>query len=142
MPRSVANRLRGDHAAGGPDVELEHVTALMESCIDEQVRAHAAHDHPAFADADRRFHTLLVRSSCGSILIDVYEGLRDRQMRMNFGAIVGMAGRPELILTEHRALVANLRARDAQAAVAGLTQHLDGTRRAVTRGAGRHRSSR
>ncbi|BBG04720.1 MULTISPECIES: GntR family transcriptional regulator [Pseudonocardia] len=116
------------------DAMLEEVTSQMQECIDEQVRADADGRGMDFVEADRRFHTLLVRSTCGSILVDVYEGLRDRQVRMNLGAIVRVAGRSEQILADHRAFLALLRARDSETAVATLAVHLDGTRRGAVGG--------
>lgn len=119
--------------------ELVDLLAAMEACIAEQVAAHEAGRELDFVDADRRFHTLLVRAGCGSILTDVYEALRDRQVRMNLGGIARIPGRSDRILTEHRALIADLQARRADAALGTLAVHLDGTRSAFV---GRGRPTR
>ncbi|WP_224390570.1 GntR family transcriptional regulator [Pseudonocardia sp. ICBG1293] len=114
------------------DETLEHVAAAMGAAIDDQVAAVAARDELAFVEADRVFHTVLVRAGCRSILLEVYGTLRDRQLRMNMGALGGrFPGRAERLVTEHRRLLDRLRERDRDGAVAALRVHLAGTRASV-----------
>lgn len=117
---------------GVDDETLAHIAAAMDAAIEDQLAAVASRDELAFVEADRAFHTVLVRAGCRSILLEVYGSLRDRQLRMNMGALGGrFPGRAERLVSEHRQLLAGLRARDTEAAVAVLRVHLAGTRASV-----------
>lgn len=115
-----------------PDDVLDEVTAAMGAAVDDQAAAVAASDELAFVEADRQFHTVLVAAGCRSILLEVYGTLRDRQLRMNLGALGGrFPGRAGRLLTEHGALLERLRARDRDGAERALRGHLAGTRASV-----------
>lgn len=74
---------------GVDDETLAHIAAAMDAAIEDQLAAVASRDELAFVEADRAFHTVLVRAGCRSILLEVYGSLRDRQLRMNMGALGG-----------------------------------------------------
>ncbi|MEJ8277356.1 GntR family transcriptional regulator [Pseudonocardia spirodelae] len=117
---------------GTDDETLGEVVAAMSAAIDEQVAAVAARDESGFVEADRRFHVALVSAGCRSLLLEVYGSLRDRQLRMNHGALGGrFPGRAERLVTEHRAMLDRVRARDHRGAVHALRVHLAGTRASV-----------
>lgn len=121
----------GRVAAASDDV-LDEVVAAMTAAVADQVAAVTAADELAFVEADRLFHTVLVRAGCRNLLLDVYGSLRDRQLRMNLGALGGrFPGRSEGLVAEHRALLDRLRARDAPGARQVLREHLAGTRASV-----------
>ena len=121
-----------DRVAAAPDDVLDEVVATMTAAVADQVAAVAAADELALVEADRLFHTVLVRAGCRSLLLEVYGSLRDRRLRMDLGALGGrLPGRSEGLVAEHRALLEPLRARDAAGARQVLREHLAGTRASV-----------
>ena len=84
----------------------------------------------AFVDADRAFHRALVAGTGNSILLTLYDSLRDRQRRMAH-ATVRSPGQRQRSVTEHRALAEALAAGDADRAFNVLRTHLDGALEAI-----------
>ena len=92
----------------------------------------ASGDETGFAESDRRFHTVLVESARNPILVELYASLRDRQLRMNLGSLLGRGpARAAAILAEHEAILDALGPDDVEEARARLTEHLSSTRGAV-----------
>lgn len=85
----------------------------------EQVR----NDRIAFIESDREFHRAIVKAAGNPILATFYESLRDRQVRMGVHAI-SVGSRIDEVLAEHRAIVAAVRAADADRATAAVGDHL------------------
>lgn len=84
-----------------------------------------------FIAADLEFHLTIVGSSRNPLLLDFYNSLRDRQVRMGIMAIVQDTSRADQVLHEHRAIVAALEAGDIDRSTAAIHAHLDTTRRAM-----------
>jgi DNA-binding FadR family transcriptional regulator len=82
-------------------------------------------------DADRRFHSIIVGEAHNPILLELYESLRDRQLRMGLGALVRDPGRAAEIVAQHVELVTLIEHGEADAARARLGEHLAGTRASV-----------
>ena len=97
-----------------------------------QRAAFAAGDEPGFAEGDRRFHTVLVESARNPILVELYGSLRDRQLRMNLGSMLGRGpDRAEAILAQHEAILDALGPDTPVEAHRRLAEHLTSTRTAV-----------
>ncbi|GLZ54175.1 putative transcriptional regulator, GntR family protein [Actinomycetospora sp. NBRC 106378] len=112
--------------------ERSAVVARLREVLDDQRAAFAAGDERAFAEGDRRFHTVLVESAGNPILSELYASLRDRQLRMNLGSLLGHGpARAEEILGQHDAILAALGPDRTAEAHGRLSEHLEATRTAV-----------
>jgi DNA-binding GntR family transcriptional regulator len=80
-----------------------------------------------FTEDDRDFHGLLVAATGNRVLTDVYNGLRDRQLRMGVTALVFEPHRADQIIEEHRILAEAVAAGDLEKALECITSHLAGT---------------
>lgn len=98
--------------------ELERVIARQRSLLADDDRA-------GFAVADRDFHRAWVAAAGNEILLDLYDGLRDRQHRVVAAMIAADATRAHEILAEHVRIAIALRAGDLLAADRALGDHLD-----------------
>jgi len=125
VERFALGKLLGDGAA---------VIGELEAAIAEQERLAAAGDAEGFVEADRRFHTAIVRAGGNPILTDLYDSMRDRQQRMGLAALTREDGRIKQILHEHRAIVGAIGEVDPALADRLLAEHLDGTLRLLRRG--------
>jgi DNA-binding GntR family transcriptional regulator len=96
----------------------------LEAELNLQVSRSEAGDAAGFVEADREFHRVFLASAGNSILLDLYDSLRDRQSRMGLTAMVRDSERTRTILREHRELIAAVDAGDAAAATALLERHL------------------
>jgi DNA-binding GntR family transcriptional regulator len=94
----------------------------------ELVAAAAAHeglDGAELVEADRAVHHMLVAGTGNTILIALYDTLRDRQRRMA-RVSTGTPERKTRIVDEHRALAAALAEGATDDALTLLRRHLDG----------------
>ncbi|MER5183306.1 GntR family transcriptional regulator [Streptomyces sp. NPDC002896] len=98
--------------------ELERLVAEQESLLDDPV---------AFIDCDRAFHRTIVQHAGNPVLADIYESLRDRQIRMGLRAVARSENRAHTVLTEHRAIVTALRTGEAERARRAVSAHLSST---------------
>lgn len=99
--------------------------------LQRQRDAAAAHDWPAFLEADRAFHQITLDQSGNRILSYFYSSLRDRQMRMIGESVIRDAQRMTTIMDEHRAIAEALRDGDLNGARDGVQTHLASTVRAL-----------
>jgi DNA-binding GntR family transcriptional regulator len=77
---------------------------------------------------DRQFHSRIVAAAEHSVLADVYESLRDRQLRMGWlRAARNNPARVEQVVVEHRGIAAALHAADAPLAVRLIRAHIQAT---------------
>ena len=76
------------------------------------------------AEGDFTFHRTLVASIGNAVLLDVFDGLHLRQLRVAVRAVALDPARLVLIHAQHAALLAALRRRDAADAVRILDEHL------------------
>lgn len=111
----------------------EPVAAAMRALIDRQRQAASSGRPDVFSDLDRDFHELVMAASGNSILCRHYDGLRDRQIRMNIATLRGLPARYDEILDEHTKLCDLLAAGDADSLCDLLAAHITRTG-AVARG--------
>ena len=111
-----------------PPARRAGVTARLRGLLAEQRDTLSTGDERAFVDADRAFHHVIVAETGNPILLQVYEALRDRQLRMGLGALNQDPERAQRILREHTILVDDIEAGEAEPLDEHLRQHLDGTR--------------
>ncbi|GAA2602318.1 GntR family transcriptional regulator [Actinomadura fulvescens] len=86
---------------------------------------------PDLHTADRAFHVHLVKAAGNPVLADMYESLRDRQLRIAAVA-TGTKERAEHVTAQHRAIAAALAKADAATARSLLHTHINQTLRALT----------
>ena len=77
-----------------------------------------------FAEADRAFHRSLVAATGNTILLGLYDSLRDRQRRMT-RATIRERDRAERTSAEHREIADAIAAQDRERALRALRSHLD-----------------
>ena len=106
-----------DTADGLAD-ELDRIIAEQEELIGDPVE---------FIDCDRKFHRTMVQSAGNPVLLDFYESLRDRQIRMGLRAVTSTEDRARQVLNEHQTIVDSLRDLDTDAAVLAVAAHLNNT---------------
>ncbi|MDO8210781.1 GntR family transcriptional regulator [Conexibacter sp. CPCC 206217] len=106
-------------------VDPDAVVPALEQVIARQRELLAADARAAFARADRDFHRTWVAAAGNEILLDLYDGLRDRQHRVVAATISADSSRAGDILAEHLRIVIALRAGDVTAAERALVDHLD-----------------
>ena len=104
--------------------ELERLVRLQGETLDDRV---------AFIESDREFHRHLVRAAGNVVFSELYERLRERQLRMGVTAIAGAENRGRQVLKEHGNVVAALRANDTAGAADALCYHLRSTLAALQR---------
>lgn len=129
--RWVIERHGIEHVVAHPD---PLVTAAMAAVCDEQQRLLDAGDFGRFSDVDREFHRVAVAATGNTILIPLYDSLRDRQRRLVRGLVQHDAARAAAVLAEHREILAAVEAGKAGKALRLLQTHLDATRFALTTG--------
>ena len=114
------------------EVERAAVVVRLRQVLAEQRVAGDAGDETAFAEGDRRFHTTLVESAGNPILTELYDSLRDRQLRMNLGSMIARGPeRVAEILGQHEAILHALGPDGSTASRDRLSEHLRATRSAV-----------
>ncbi|MEW2379652.1 GntR family transcriptional regulator [Micromonospora sp. NPDC047812] len=87
--------------------------------------AHAAGDLAALMQADRAFHATLVDAAGNEILAELYQRLRDRQLRMGEASFRLSPGWAETALTEHADQLAALDSDDPGRWLAAVAAHID-----------------
>ena len=103
----------------------------VANCLVEQEDAAKSNDANAFIEHDRSFHQRFVEAVGNTVVVDFYESLRDRQLRMGVQAVLVTPGRYESVVVEHRAIMAAVESGDRSAAIQAVVDHLDATRRAT-----------
>ena len=90
----------------------------------EQGDLAAAGDLAGFAAADRCFHAEIVRTAGNRILAQLYDQLRDRQLRMGAAVIHAEPSRVRRSTDEHAEILAALRRGDKEAAARLVRAHV------------------
>lgn len=62
-------------------------------------------DSTALIEADRAFHRELVSAAGNQVMLDLYERLRDRQIRMGVRAVLGNPARAAAVRGEHQRII-------------------------------------
>jgi DNA-binding GntR family transcriptional regulator len=110
-------------ARGASESELAAMTAVLD-----QAEAAREHDARRLATLSARFGDLVGEASRNRRLAALLRQHRDVILRTE-GTTLGHPGRAGKALAEHRALLAALRARDADAAARAAREHLEEARR-------------
>lgn len=148
LVRHVPNKGVYVPALSDGDIErmMEARLVIENWAIDKVIRTgadmSALHDHIdrqrqlvdeplAFIGEDVRFHRHIVDTADNPALSRMYQSLRELQLRLGVSAVHDVDDRTDLVVDEHRAIVDAIAARDAEAARAALTAHLDQTTRAL-----------
>jgi DNA-binding GntR family transcriptional regulator len=98
--------------------------ARLEASLAEQREHAAAGDLSAFAAADRGFHAEIVRAAGNRILAQLYDKLRDRQLRMGVAIMNAQPSRVARSIVEHTEILGALRGGDASAAAEVVGRHV------------------
>ncbi|WP_341715737.1 GntR family transcriptional regulator [Micromonospora sp. FIMYZ51] len=120
-----ARRLVEVHAAGRIWARRAEIRAQLADRLAEMRTAHAAGDLTALMAADRAFHATVVNAAGNDILAELYQRLRDRQVRMGEASFRLSPRWAEAALTEHAAQLAALDGDDPEAWLAAVAAHID-----------------
>ncbi len=106
--------------------------AELDGNVDEAERAARACDISRLMLLDRRFHQVIATSAGNPVLAEILGHLHDRSLRVWFMSLRD-AQHHRRVIGEHRAIVAALRARDADAAEQAMRGHIAGYRGNIIR---------
>jgi DNA-binding GntR family transcriptional regulator len=84
-------------------------------------------DPTALIEADRQFHRELVAAAGNQVMLDLYERMRDLQLRMGVRAVIGDPGRAAAVRREHERIVDALEAGVEADVLEAVRAHLDVT---------------
>lgn len=121
---AAAARVIADGAADG-------LAPALEALLEEQSRAIAAQDVPAFIDADSRFHSAIIEGSGNAVAVMFTSTLRDRQQRLRHQLMRVQPEQLQASLGHHRALARALAEGDAAAYARTLHEHVASHRGAL-----------
>ncbi|MFD8996148.1 GntR family transcriptional regulator [Streptomyces abikoensis] len=125
----VETRLLVEKYAAGKAVPAPPaLIARLEELVDEMREQAAAGDLNAVSRSDRAFHAEIVRSAGNRILSDLYEQLRDRQLRMGVAVMHAHPDRIAKNIAEHTEILTALRSGDAEAATDIVHRHVSWVR--------------
>jgi DNA-binding GntR family transcriptional regulator len=108
----------------------------LDDLLAEQVALRDEGDVEGFIDCDRRFHLTIVEAAGNSVLVGIYETLRDRQLRMGVRVMLADPDRSHQVLTEHRAIAKALRAGNIDTVRKAMSGHLGRTLSSLQRDSG------
>jgi DNA-binding GntR family transcriptional regulator len=111
----------------------ERLLRRLEELLDEHEEYQATGDLAKAADADRSFHAEIVRGAGNAILAQLYDQLRDRQLRMGVQVMRAEPHRVARNVADHAEILAALRAGDGDLAAAVVRRHVSRVR-AIVRG--------
>ncbi|TCC00226.1 GntR family transcriptional regulator [Micromonospora zingiberis] len=126
-----ARRLVEVHAAEQVWPRRAEIRADLAARLAEMRAAHAAGDLTALMAADRAFHATVVDAAGNEILAELYQRLRDRQLRMGETTFRFSPRWADMALTEHAAQLAALDADDPGPWLAAVATHIDNAARAL-----------
>ena len=126
-----ARRLVEVHAAEQVWPRRAEIRADLAARLAEMRAAHAAGDLTALMAADRAFHATVVDAAGNEILAELYQRLRDRQLRMGETTFRLSPRWADMALTDHAAQLAALDADDPGPWRATVASHIDNAARAL-----------
>jgi DNA-binding GntR family transcriptional regulator len=121
-----ARRLVEVHAAGRVWARRAQLVPRLEPLLDSMREARDSGSVVALMTADRCFHATVVDAGGNRILADVYQRLRDRQMRIGIATMRAEPERMDRAVAEHTELLDALRG-DDPARWTRLVEHHIGT---------------
>ncbi|MFF4156958.1 GntR family transcriptional regulator [Streptomyces sp. NPDC001678] len=116
------------HAVGRAVPAPPALIARLEELVDDMREQAATGDLNAVSRSDRAFHAEIVRSAGNRILSDLYEQLRDRQLRMGVAVMHAHPDRIAKNIAEHTEILTALRSGDAAAATEIVHRHVSWVR--------------
>ncbi|GAB2571545.1 GntR family transcriptional regulator [Streptomyces capparidis] len=117
-------RLVEEHAVRKVSPAPPRLIEELERNLRSQREHAAAGDLAAFAVADRAFHAAVVGAAGNRILTQLYDQLRDRQLRMGVAVMHAEPDRITKNIAEHTEILHALRSGDADAAAALVRAHV------------------
>jgi DNA-binding GntR family transcriptional regulator len=99
----------------------------LDDLLDQQVALARKRDVEEFIACDRLFHQRIVKATGNTILFQMYESLRDRQLRMGIRAVLSTAERFDQVLREHGEIVRGIKSGNESNAVRAIREHLEAT---------------
>lgn len=99
----------------------------LRRCLKEQSQLLDETKIAEFVESDREFHRLIVSAVGNSVLTNIFEGLRDRQVVMAIRATTRSAERIGQIMQEHSAIVDTAEEGDVDGLKGAIRKHLDNT---------------
>lgn len=119
----VRNALESAGVLRSDAARRERLAAELADNVDQQERALADGDFAAFTTLASAFHRAFVEMSDNSVMLEVYDRLRDRQYLSIVRSAPRIAGDPAQVVTEHRVLLDDARRGDWTAFAAHLHDH-------------------
>lgn len=113
-----------EHAARKVVPAPARLLERLEELLLEQRQLADAGDLSGFAVADRCFHAEIVRTAGNRILAQLYDQLRDRQLRMGVAVMYAEPDRVNTNIAEHAEILEALRGDDPDAAAAIVHRHV------------------
>lgn len=112
------------HAMGAPTL-IEQ----LEDIVQKQKRAaNGADDTDSFIDFDLRFHVVLAAAAGNRVIADMYESLRNRQLRLGRNVIaVSTPRRFQGAIEEHSKIIEALKTGQAEMVRQSIREHLNST---------------
>ena len=107
------------------------VADQIDAIIAKQHAAVDAGKTAAFADLDREIHNYMMAAAGNEILSELYDSLRDRQVRMGKLALYLSPARAEHIMAEHQELAQLFPEESLDKLLEKIADHIQGTRDAL-----------
>jgi DNA-binding GntR family transcriptional regulator len=113
-------------------------TALLTSlrALQDELVAIGDGDATASIECDRRFHREIIAATGNQVMLDLYERMRDLQMRMGVRAIMNDSERAEAVRREHQQIIDALATGEEHRVRAAIDGHLDTTHETLRRRVG------
>lgn len=121
-----ARRLVELHAAERAWSNRAALRADLAALLDQMRQARAAGDVGALMEADRAFHARVVDAAGNEILSELYQRLRDRQMRMGVASFRLSPERMDVAVAEHDGQLVALDGDDPERWLELVRAHIDG----------------
>jgi DNA-binding GntR family transcriptional regulator len=95
--------------------------------MQEELVAIGDDDSTASIECDRRFHREIIAATGNQVMLDLYERMRDVQLRMGVRAIINDPARAEAVRREHQRIIDAVATGEEDRVRAAIEEHLDST---------------
>jgi DNA-binding GntR family transcriptional regulator len=129
--RGVFESFAARKVVGSVDPEFTEFITDLQAHLERQ-NAHPVSDLRGFVELDRQFHATIVRAAGNFLIDELYESVRDKQLRLGLDGLRNSQARLNSILREHDELVRRLAERDIEGYESCLEKHLDASRQAFS----------
>jgi DNA-binding GntR family transcriptional regulator len=93
--------------------------------LQDDLEAIGDDDATASIECDRRFHREIIAAAGNQVLLDLYERMRDLQLRMGVRAVLDDSARAQAVRREHRNIIDALAGGRGDRVLAALSEHLE-----------------